>query len=189
MTTAARARCALNRVLLAVLSLVGLAGAVAVILSPAIALSNASAELNNLRSAPMVSIESTAAIGAVVCAVVFLIEILAWGGQRVFEAQVDGGSVEYPAGMVAKALAIELEGIDGIQRSRVDVSGSSRKVDVYATLTANADDDSQDLASRAASVIHGKLEGLGLESGRLRLTFKPTADAGPSRDRRVAQVA
>lgn len=188
MTRGNRALCAFNHTLVALLSLAGLAIALGLALAPDRSLASAAAEVSQLQHGPA-SVWTIAVILGVVSIVVFLIEIWPHGQQQVFEAKVDGGTVEYPALMVAQAVEKELAGIDGITRSRVEVRGQRHRADLRVQLTVQPLDDSQTLAARAADLIREKVSGLGLELGRLRLMIEPSTEKRPADESRVPQIA
>lgn len=189
MTRAASIRCAFNRLVLFVLALGGLAASGICFFAPNVAITTLVSQLNAVSLAPVAPIETGAAIVAVICAVVLVIEIVGDGGSKVFEAVIDGGAVEYPADVITFALESDLKDIVGIEDARVRLDGDRRKAHVYALLAVNPADDGQSFATRASSAIHERLEGLGLEAGYVRLTFRPIRGRGLTRDPRVAKVA
>ena len=189
MTRAANIRCAFNRLVLIILALGGLAASGICFFAPNVAITTLVNQINAVSRAPVAPIETGAAIVAVICAVVLVIEILGDGGAKVFEAVIDGGAVEYPADVITYALESDLEDIDGIDDARVRLDGDRRKANVYALLAVNPTDDGQSFAARASSAIHERLEGLGLEAGNVRLTFRPIRGKSLARDHRVAKVA
>jgi len=183
MSRVGRLICAFNRVVVALLSLAALVGAVKVALAPDQALSVVAAELTTLRGVPVASLWPTLEIVALVAAVILLLEVWPRRGSQVFEAQVDGGTVEYPAAMIARTVEKELATIDGIQRSRVVVGGHQRKVDLLVRLSTLPEDDSQELAEQTAGCVRDKVNGLGLELGRLRLSIQPGSERGVGKAR------
>ena len=189
MTRAANVRCAFNRLVLIILAAGGLAASGICFVAPNVALTTLSNQLNVIPLIRVAPIETAAVIVAVICAIVLVLEILGDGGSKVFEAVIDGGAVEYPADVITFALESDLEDIDGIEDARVRLDGDRRKADVYALLAVNPTDDGQSFATRASNAIHQRLEGLGLEAGYVRLTFRPIRGKGYARDHRVAKVA
>ncbi len=175
MTRSATALCAFNRLLIALLCLGGLLLAGELIAAPDAAVSIAGLELTRARALPATSLISAGALVGAVSLLLLLLELSVGRERPVFEAHVDGGTVEYAAPVVAAAIEQELDGIDGVRRSQVSVHGRQQRVDVQVRLATDPGEDAQAAATRAASRIHDKVGSLGLEVGQLRLVVQPSA--------------
>ncbi len=189
MIKAANLRCAFNRLVLILLALAGLAAGAFFIATPSLAVATASNAASAALAAPIATIEAAAVATAAISALILVIEIVGNGGSRMFEANIDGGSVEYPADVITYALESDLKEIDGIEDARVRMEGDRQKAVVYATLAVNPTDDGHSYATRASSTIHERLEGLGLQAGPIRLTFRPSHRKSLNRERRIANPA
>lgn len=174
MTRSAMALFAFNRLLVALLCIAGLFLAVELIVTPEGALAVATSELVLVRAIPATSLMSVGALVGAISLLILLLELSVGRERQIFEAHVDGGTVEYAAPVVAAAIERELDGIDGVQSSRVSVHGRQQRVDVQVRLTTYPDDDAQAAATRASNRIHDKVASLGLEVGQLRLVVQPS---------------
>jgi hypothetical protein len=184
MTFTSRALCLFNRVVVALLSLSGLAVAVELIVAPEGAASILSSEVAILHTLPMASLTFAGAVLGAMSVLVLLLEISVGRERRMFQARVDGGTVEYPAAMIASTIERELQGVSGVEDSRITVLGRHQRVDLQVRLTTDPDDDAQAIATQASNRIHDRVESLGLEVSRLRLVVDPSSRRKPTSEPR-----
>jgi len=128
----------------------------------------------------------TIAVGVGVLAfVVLLVEIWPQWRSPVYEARIDGGTMEYAASVVAAAIHRDLRKLDGLRGSHVEVAGSGSQVQVKIKLESLDGSDAPGLASRVSTQVRETLKQLGLEVGSIRLAFE---SAGELRQHTVSQT-
>jgi uncharacterized alkaline shock family protein YloU len=107
---------------------------------------------------------------------VLLVEIWPRSREPVYEARIDGGTMEYAASVVAAAIHRDLRKLDGLRGSQVDVAGSGSQVHVKVKLESLDGSDAPGVASRVSTQVRETLKQLGLEVGSIRLKFESAVD-------------
>jgi hypothetical protein len=167
-----------NRIVVLLLGLALLIGALATLTAPSW-LSETTVTL-----APEIgpSLFWGAILVAAISALVMLMEV--WPRRRrVFESNIEGAVVEYPASSVRESVDRDLEALPGVRHAHSQVEmRRGGGVDMRLTVETEGAQDPQVIANRAAARAREKLErGLGLRVDRLRLAVRPGGFGAPWR--------
>ena len=165
-----------NRLIVAVVSLVTIIGATELLVAPDRTFAAAIQTLTVLQAASAYAIAGWAIVVGIIAVVVLLAEMLPWRLPLAYRASVNGGTVEYPASLVAGVIKRDLARVEGVRESRVRVHGSPAKVDVEVHVSVLEGDDCHAISTRTVDAIRDKVTGLGLDLGQVLLKIRAVED-------------
>ncbi|HUX87091.1 MAG TPA: hypothetical protein VMW65_08820 [Chloroflexota bacterium] len=177
-----------NSVLVSLLAIGMMAVAIVLGRESAVVIRFGQSIVTGLQAMPTLEIQEMAISVAGCGIVILLIELWPRHGVAHFVSQIDGGTIEYSAALVADLIECDLAGQDGVQSARVCVSGQRQQVSVTASIASVSDADPQLIASRAASRIRDRVSGLGISLGRMHVSIE-TAKTGSMSSSSHARVA
>ncbi len=178
-----------NRLFVSLLALAALALAVLLLIAPQSLFTTLDLGLASARTSTEASRLAAAAVLAALALVLVLLE--AWPhSPRVFQTQVDGGTIQYAAEAVAQTIERELAGVDGVQGAQVGLAHRGSKVDVRARLGTGEGHEPHHVAATGAARIREKLgRAFGLEVGDVRLAVQPVRPSSSPNRRHVPDAA